>query len=62
MEEELRKPTETEQQKSDDAVSSPSKQWVAPELTFVEPKLTNHGALTKVTGQFFGAFSPRSGD
>ena len=32
--------------------------WTEPKLTFVEPKLTRHGELTQVTGQFFGAFSP----
>ena len=32
--------------------------WQEPKLTFIEPKLTPHGALTSVTGQFFGAFSP----
>ena len=32
--------------------------WVTPRLTFVEPKLTKHGEFTKVTGAFFGAFSP----
>jgi len=29
-----------------------------PKLTFVKPKLTRHGELVKVTGQFFGGFSP----
>jgi hypothetical protein len=39
--------------------SSPVKEtWHEPKLTFVEPKLTNHGSLTEVTGQFFGGFSP----
>jgi len=33
--------------------------WHEPKLTFVEPKLTVHGALTQVTGQgFFGGFTP----
>ena len=32
--------------------------WVPPKLAFVEPRLTKHGELTKVTGAFFGAFSP----
>jgi hypothetical protein len=35
-----------------------TKLWEEPKLTFVEPKLTKHGELTEVTGQFFGAFSP----
>jgi len=36
--------------------------WVTPRLTFVEPKLTKHGEFTKVTGAFFGAFSPGAED
>jgi hypothetical protein len=38
--------------------SSARQAWVAPKVTFVEPKLTNHGPLTDVTGAFFGGFSP----
>lgn len=38
------------------------KSWEEPKLTFVEPKLTRHGKLEKVTGEpkdgFFGQFSP----
>jgi hypothetical protein len=34
------------------------KRWQQPKLTFVKPKLTKHGKLEEVTGQFFGAFSP----
>jgi hypothetical protein len=37
------------------------KPWEEPKLAFVEPKLTKHGNLEKVTGQrdgFFGEFSP----
>ena len=30
--------------------------WQEPKLAFVEPKLTPHGALQKVTGSFFGTF------
>jgi hypothetical protein len=37
---------------------SPKQAWVTPRLAFVEPRLTKHGELTKVTGAFFGAFSP----
>ena len=36
------------------------KKWQEPKLTFIKPKLTKHGKLEEVTGQFFGAFSPRS--
>jgi hypothetical protein len=34
------------------------KKWQEPKLSFVKPKLTKHGKLEEVTGQFFGAFSP----
>jgi hypothetical protein len=42
------------------ALSRPSgkKRWQEPKLAFVKPKLTKHGKLEEVTGQFFGAFSP----
>jgi hypothetical protein len=37
---------------------SPDKQrWQEPKLTFVEPKLTNHGPLEEITGGF-GSFTP----
>jgi hypothetical protein len=54
---------EDESDKSDkqaerDDGTSTREPWVAPKLEFVEPKLTQHGDLTKVTGQFFGSFSP----
>jgi len=32
--------------------------WEEPKLTFIEPKLTNHGSLEDVTAGFFGGFSP----
>ena len=32
--------------------------WVEPKLEFVEPRLTMHGDLHRVTGAFFGTFSP----
>jgi len=31
--------------------------WQEPKLAFVEPKLTKHGKLEKVTG-FLGSFNP----
>ena len=34
------------------------KAFTEPKLTFVEPKLTKQGDATKITGQFFGSFSP----
>jgi hypothetical protein len=40
------------------AAPVPDKQpWQEPRLAFVEPKLTQHGALQEVTG-FFGTFTP----
>jgi hypothetical protein len=46
-----------------DNSTSPDRQaWQEPKLTFLEPTLTSHGELTKVTGQFFGAFSPPPGE
>jgi hypothetical protein len=32
--------------------------WQEPKLAFVEPQLTLHGELHKVTGGFFGTFTP----
>ena len=53
------KQSQPEQQPVDSEHSAlPKKPWVEPRLAFIEPKLTKHGALTEVTGQFFGAFSP----
>lgn len=34
------------------------KPFTEPKLTFIEPKLTKHGDATKITGQFFGTFTP----
>lgn len=34
------------------------KEWQEPKLSFVKPKLTKHGRLEEVTGQFFGGFTP----
>jgi hypothetical protein len=53
-------PRESEAQKPDGDPAG--RQWQEPKLTFVEPKLTHHGKLTDVTGQFFGAFSPDAND
>jgi hypothetical protein len=60
----MKKETKQQQQKRKDSVrSSPEakKKWQEPKLTFVKPKLTKHGKLEEVTGQFFGAFSPTPG-
>jgi hypothetical protein len=32
-------------------------EWVEPKLTYLEPKVTEHGELKDVTG-FLGTFSP----
>ena len=52
-----------EKQNGEGSSSSPraKKKWQEPKLNFVEPKLTKHGKLEEVTGQFFGAFSPMPG-
>jgi len=40
-------------------LSAERQPWQEPKLAFVEPKLTAHGDLKKITGQgFFGAFTP----
>jgi hypothetical protein len=41
------------------STSAGKKKWQEPKLSFVKPKLTKHGKLEEVTGQFFGQFSPR---
>ena len=60
----MKKETNVPEQRSEQG-SVPSaqgkKKWQEPKLTFVKPKLTKHGKLEEVTGQFFGAFSPRPG-
>jgi hypothetical protein len=48
---------------SDPAIDGPStpggkSSWVEPKLEFVEPKLTLHGNLGRVTGGFLGTFNP----
>jgi hypothetical protein len=45
------------------ASEAEKKTWEEPKLAFVEPKLTKHGSLEKVTrgrrrNGFFGEFSP----
>lgn len=34
------------------------KSFQEPKLKFIEPKLKTQGNVTKITGQFFGPFSP----
>jgi len=38
--------------------SQTRKAFAEPKLTFIEPKLTKHGDATKLTGGFFGTFTP----
>ena len=38
--------------------SENKKKFTEPKLKFVEPKLTKQGDATKITGQFFGTFTP----
>jgi hypothetical protein len=49
-------------EKETTAVPAPDrKPWEEPKLDFVEPKLTKHGSLEKLTegpNGFFGQFSP----
>jgi hypothetical protein len=40
------------------SATTPRRAWEEPKLTFIAPKLTRHGKLEEVTGQFFGPFSP----
>jgi hypothetical protein len=37
---------------------SEPKTFEEPKLKFIEPKLTDHGDLTKLTHGFFGTFTP----
>ena len=57
----MKKKTKHRQRKEARSVPSSTegkKKWQEPKLSFVKPKLTKHGKLEEVTGQFFGAFSP----
>ena len=42
----------------DEGSSESKKKFTEPKLKFVEPKLTKEGDATKITGQFFGTFTP----
>ena len=44
--------------KNQASVTEGKKKWQEPKLGFVKPKLTKHGKLEEVTGEFFGAFTP----
>ena len=39
-------------------IESDKKAFKEPKLTFIEPKLTKQGDATKITGGFFGSFTP----
>jgi len=54
----MKKRTKQGSQQSVPSSSTGKKEWQEPKLAFVKPKLTKHGKLEEVTGQFFGAFSP----
>ena len=54
------RPTQLEGETSVSSSRDGKKRWQEPKLAFVKPKLTKHGKLEEVTGQFFVAFSPRS--
>lgn len=47
-----------EQGQGQASAAGDKKKWQEPKLSFVKPKLTKHGKLEEVTGQFFGGFSP----
>jgi hypothetical protein len=62
MEKDKGLPQEKNQDTASPASPPEKKEWEEPKLAFVEPKLTQHGDLEKVTGGrkngFFGPFSP----
>ena len=54
----MKKRTKQGSEQSVPSSSTGKKEWQEPKLAFVKPKLTKHGKLEEVTGQFFGAFTP----
>ncbi|MBC2711362.1 MAG: hypothetical protein HGJ94_10315 [Desulfosarcina sp.] len=42
------------------AIEPEKKEFKEPKLKFIEPKLTKHGDATKITGGFFGTFTPNN--
>ena len=54
----MKKKADRPEQREGQPSASGKKKWQEPKLGFVKPKLTKHGKLEEVTGQFFGAFSP----
>ena len=57
----MKKKTNRPGQREGKSLSSGKKKWQEPKLDFVKPKLTKHGKLEEVTGQFFGGFTPPPG-
>ena len=41
-----------------ESIESRKKEFKEPKLKFIEPRLTKHGDATKITGAFFGTFTP----
>jgi hypothetical protein len=54
----MKKKADRPEQREGQPSAGGKKKWQEPKLGFVKPKLTKHGKLEEVTGQFFGAFSP----
>jgi hypothetical protein len=49
---------QTKDDVKDGSSSENKKKFTEPKLKFVEPKLTKQGDATKITGGFFGSFTP----
>ena len=58
MKRKANRPTARKKQATVPSSAEDKKRWQEPKLSFVKPKLTKHGKLEEVTGQFFGAFTP----
>ena len=58
MKKKTNRPAAEKNQASVASSTEGKKRWQEPKLSFVKPKLTKHGKLDEVTGQFFGPFSP----
>jgi hypothetical protein len=58
MKKKTNRPVQRRGQGSAPSLPGGKKKWQEPKLVFVKPKLTKHGKLEEVTGQFFGAFTP----
>ena len=57
----MKKKVNPSAQRREQSSSGGKKKWQEPKLGFVKPKLTKHGKLEEVTGQFFGGFTPSPG-